>query len=342
MTDAHFRILILPKKRLAGKLLLSSIAGFFVVAAFLSHGVHELWLRRLVLLAFSVLSFPFAGYFFRLWSGQSVGLKMTPLGVEDRLSYFRLGQIPIADVERIRLTRRFGLGLCLELQLSSQAKAFRRLKGLRRTFWRQTLLFSKTSLVFPVFLMDKSLELLESELTSYAQSLQGDATTTTEIMPLAPIKENPPMVLTPPAVLKPEFNEMGWAKRLCDFYFDSVMAFPDWQNRQDPRLVGITAIRTVAQGPSLEDIEFKYHEDHFRFTLQKGLGQGADENEDMEAQGLLSIAYAGETVYQLRVQIEIGTLEPLKVEVHARGAWEQRLENLWADMAKHSRKRKGA
>ncbi len=127
----------------------------------------------------------------------------------------------------------------------------------------------------------------------------------------------------------------GFDKRMCDLYFEAVRFFPRWFSDQSSRLpAGVLDVRSTLDEAVYEEVDFKFQGTRFTFGLRRGIN-----SEETEA--LLSIGFQGRVVMSLKVQVEIGELEPLQLEQFIEGPWEALLESLQASVAAEEKKSTG-
>jgi len=113
--------------------------------------------------------------------------------------------------------------------------------------------------------------------------------------------------------------------KLCDAFTEYVCNFPKWQINQDPRIPSsVSEVRKDGFSEDYEEISFRYREQRFAFSLRRDIGPS-----DL---ALLSLSYKDRVRVSLRVSVEIGALDPERIEVYHRGKWEKLFLALYAEL----------
>ena len=115
-------------------------------------------------------------------------------------------------------------------------------------------------------------------------------------------------------------------RKLCDLYNDYVANFPRWSINQDPRIPpSVFNIRSLASSADYEEVAYQYHGKSIHFSLRRDLGPA-----DL---ALLTMAEDNHVKVSLRVSVEIGALEPDRIEVYHRGVWEALFLQMYAELS---------
>jgi hypothetical protein len=257
-------------------------------------------------------------YFFSLDKNES-NLRIDNDGIIDSSSLLRLGRLSLQEVVSIRCVRYWGI-LCLRADLSSAAP-IRRARGWRALFVEPHLLTVGSCLLFPLFYFDFDGPQLNKFLRSWRETRRKLVPQKgSRELPVKPDmfvgrtqrKENPldstqSHVVKRVDQIKSEISSNQWDLMLIELFCDFVRYFPERRRGETVAALRIpSSVQEISeeQAQGLERVGFVLSGQPVEFELRQ--------NEDMS--GFLTVSYSGVEVFQLRVEVEIGTLEPIDVE----------------------------
>lgn len=287
-------------------------------------------------------------------------------GVRDRISLVSLGFVPLRYVKSVSFTDIF---IWRFIEIDIHPKAFYSSFAPKRFFMGLYQFVFGSSLRLPLFLFEASSADLESRLLHFqrvrqqqAERMQQSERETERSNSMGRSKggslpfsetliahssefdnshiETPPLpdgesetqplnddftsnqILARVASIREFVKKLGLDHAMAEFYWDFVRNFPHWARAQDIRMPkGVERPEEISATSELEHYVFHLSGHRYQLILEKNIGSGR--------QALLSVVFDGEKVMSLRVQLEIGTLEPVEVDSFIDGQWRQELSLLF-------------
>lgn len=290
-------------------------------------------------------------HLFRQYESDSVALSFNEKEWKDSVSLLGLGLRPLSDIQNLQVKTMFGFDV-LEVHLRPEGLRENG-AGVLRSLYTSLL---GHRLLIPLFFLDVSRLDLESQFY-HLQSLMGSEDSSdfkssfnkSSVGTGAPSKkweqkkgdselkgffsrvsgekaqqdDSPPghPVLQKVAERKREFQSRGLDHLVCELFYDYLRNLPEWTEHRSAKVPeGLSLVGRRQEEHDYEEVDFNWLNQSFQMGLRTNLGENNA--------ALLSLACQGEVKVNLKVGVEIGTLDPRELERYIKGPWEEALFEL--------------
>ncbi len=302
------------------------------------------------------------GYLLFVMFSKRAQLRFVSGGIVDQLSPFAFGPIAREDVRKIQVIPHIIFGTALIIDLNAKGPAIVRMGAIQNFCFHVYALFFDGTIYFPLKWLGVTKHDLESRLMLYRQkvvtepaggqtseSREGaEATAQMTSSDTAGIKQKSHAQTqamtsnkayngseTPPSIedseklllqkkvdqIKQHVAQTHLDLLVCELYTDEIGLWLEWEGHRDwPKPKSLRDIRMIENTTNYQEISFEYNEKSYHFGLRRNVGTSQE--------ALLSVSYEGSLCMALRVQVEIGSLTPKRLEQYMQGVWEQELRAL--------------
>lgn len=342
------------------------VAATFLVCIFVAHRLYAMGLYTKfswTLFSLMILSSVFTGicllYISYVLFSSSAELKFEEGGIVDRLSPFRLGPILRKDVLKVKVVNHLIFGVSLAIYLDPEGPAISRMGSFNSFAYSIYSIFFDGKIYFPLKWLAVTKHDLESRLMLYKQKVVtqepergvddivvADMDEISEIEITRPDYEPQAKASPPPSreqaellrkvdKIKKHVAQSHLDSILCELYTDEISQWLEWEGHRDwPKPKELKDIKLVDNTINYQEVTFTYHSKRFHFGLRRNVGSSQE--------ALLSVSYEGTLKIALKVQVEIGSLTPKKLEQYLQGDWENEIISLYRGIAElRGRRRSG-
>lgn len=319
-----------------------------------------------VMAGFALVSTIALVYLLNVMMSRRAQLTFEQGGMIDHLSLFSFGPISRQDIRKIKIDHHILFGTALAIYINPEGPAVRRLSILKGFLFLIYSLFFGGTIYFPLKWMGVTKHDLESRLMLYRQKI-----VTEEVTPIpkkirvikavvqqdedendgynGTVSEYQEVEITRPEYekgsaqpalsdrernsliekvekIKQHVAQTRLDLMLCELYTDEISLWLEWEGHRDwPKPKELKEIKLVDNTINYQEISFLFHGKRFHFGLRRNVGSSQE--------ALLSVSHEGNLRIALKVQVEIGSLTPKKLEQYIQGEWEQELRSLYDGIA---------